>query len=314
MSAILVEVVRSRLVESVHRGTLVVVDPDGVVLEAVGDPWAVIWPRSCMKPLQAVAMVRAGLDVDDDLLALAASSHSGEAVHVAGVRRLLDTAGLTPDALDNTAGLPLGPEAAQTLLLAGGGPDRLHQNCSGKHAAMLATAVVNGWPTVGYRDPEHPVQVSLRNSIEDSLNAPVESVGVDGCGAPLFGMSLQPLARGLAGVVAAPDGSPERRVADAMREHPELVGGTGRHVTELMRAVPGLLAKDGAEGVYVAVMPGGPSVVVKVEDGADRAAGLATAAALMRHGVDADALEPLTHQPVLGHGSAVGEMRAVEPS
>ncbi|HVU71915.1 MAG TPA: asparaginase [Mycobacteriales bacterium] len=314
MSSILVEVVRSRLVESVHRGTLVVLDAGGVLVEAVGDPWAVIWPRSCMKPLQAVAMVRAGLDVDDELLALAASSHSGEAVHVAGVRRLLATAGLGPEALDNTAGLPLGPEAAQTLLLAGGGPDRIHQNCSGKHAAMLVTAVLNGWPTDGYRDPDHPLQVALRNSIEDTLNAPVESVGVDGCGAPLFGVPLQPLARGLANVVAADPGTPERRVADAMRAHPDLVGGTGRHVTSLMRAVPGLLAKDGAEGVYVAALPGGPSVVVKVEDGADRAAGLAATAALIRHGVDADALAPLTRQPVLGHGIAVGEMRAVQPS
>lgn len=169
---------------------------------------------------------------------------------------------------------------------AGGKADRLVMNCSGKHAAMLLTCRRNGWDIAGYLDPEHPLQKALRVTVEHLSGGTVEAIGVDGCGAPIFGMPVSALARCFARLAAASVGTPERLVVDALRGHPEVVGGPGRHITRLLRAVPGLVAKDGAEGVYAAALPGGPAVAVKIDDGADRASGVVVAAALVRHGVD----------------------------
>ncbi|MBV9098657.1 MAG: asparaginase [Frankiaceae bacterium] len=282
---LVVEVTRNGFVESLHHGTVVVLDPSGLVVDAWGDVAAPMFPRSSLKPLQALALLAAGWSPPDDAcLALAAASHSGEPKHLEVVRRILAAAGLDESALDNT------PD-----------PDHLRQNCSGKHAAMVATCVAADWPTQGYRDPDHPLQVAIRATVEGLCGEPVAKVAVDGCGAPLFAVSLAGLARGFARVLGSP-------VAKAMRAHPDLVGGTGRDVTGLMEAVPGLVAKDGAEGVYAAVTADGGAVAVKVYDGAARARLPLLLHGLARLGVDVEPLRSLV-PPVLGHGEPVGVVR-----
>jgi L-asparaginase II len=257
-------------------------------------------------------MLRLGWEPsDDEQVALACASHSGEPAHIDVVRRILAEAGLEPAALDNTPDVPIEPAAARALLRDGGGPDPLHQNCSGKHAAMLATCVARGWPTDGYRDPEHPLQTAIRATVEELCGELVAAVGVDGCGAPLFATSLVGLVRAFAAIAGAGPGLVERRVADAMRARPDLVGGTGRDVTQLLRAVDGLVAKDGAEGVFAAALPDGRAVALKISDGASRARPPVMVAALRRLGVEAPGLEPLATVPVLGHGEPVGMVRAL---
>ncbi len=305
----LVEVVRSGFVECVHRGSVVALDPHGAVQLKAGEPDAPQLPRSANKPLQLVGMVRAGLELSPPDLAVAASSHSGETVHVGRVRDLLSHNGLPEGALACPPSLPLGEDAARAVLAAGGGPARAFMNCSGKHAAMLLTCVANGWPVSGYVDPDHPLQVALRASVEDLAGEPVAAVGVDGCGAPLFGLTLTGLARAFARLVTAEPGSPERRVADAMRAHPDLVGGTGRDVTRLMAGAPGVLAKDGAEGVYAAALPSGAAVAVKIADGAQRARMPVLVGALRLLGLEAAVLDQLAEVPVLGGARQVGTVR-----
>jgi L-asparaginase II len=184
-------------------------------------------------------------------------------------------------------------------------------NCSGKHAAMLAVCVARGWPTGTYLDPEHPLQRLLREGIEQRAGEAVAAVAVDGCGAPLFGLSLTGLARALGSLVVASPGDPGRDVADAMRTYPEYVGGAGRDVTALMRGVPGLLVKDGAEGVYVAVLDDGRSVALKIEDGSARACVPVLIAALRALGVEAEVFDGLAEPLVLGGGVTVGVVRAL---
>jgi L-asparaginase II len=307
---VLAEVVRSGFVESVHAGSVVALGRDRAVVVRGGTPQAPVFPRSAVKPLQVVGLLRAGLDWADVDLAVAAASHSGEPVHVARVRAALRRAGLTEDALRNTPDLPLDEATAWAHIRGGGERDRVHQNCSGKHAAMLATAVARGWPIDGYLDPDHPVQRAVRAAVEDLAGERVAHVGVDGCGAPLFAISLVALARAFARLVAARPDTPERRVADAMRAWPELVGGRDRDVTRLIRRVPGLLAKDGAEAVFAAATPDGDAVALKVADGGQRARVPVLVAALRALGVDAPVLDELARRPVHGGERVVGEVRA----
>jgi L-asparaginase II len=305
----LVEVVRSGFVECVHRGSVVALDAEGGVVLKAGAPDSPHLPRSANKPLQLVGMLRAGLELAPPDLAVAASSHSGETAHVRRVRDLLSGNGLPESALVCPAALPLGEEAARVVVAAGGGPARVFMNCSGKHTAMLLTCAANGWPLEGYADPAHPLQVGLRATLEDLAGEPVSAVAVDGCGAPLFGLTLSGLARAFSRLVTAEPGSPERRVADAMRAHPELVGGTGRDVTRLMSGAPGVLAKDGAEGVYAAALPSGAAAAVKVTDGAQRARPPLLVGALRALGLRAPVLDELAEVPVLGGGRPVGVVR-----
>ena len=315
MTPVVAEVVRSGLVESRHHGSVIGLDRDGTRVLSLGDVDVPVYPRSSLKPLQALGMLRAGWRPDDDRqVALACASHSGEPEHVDVVRRILAAAGLDETALDNTADLPLDRAAAHALIRAGGRADPLHQNCSGKHAAMLATCVAAGWPTSSYRSPDHPLQLALRSTVEDTAGETVAAVAVDGCGAPLFALSLAGLARAFALVAAAPEGADEpAQVAAAMRAHPFLVGGTGRDVTALMTEVPGLVAKDGAEGVYAAALPDGRAVALKIDDGSGRARAPVMVAALERLGVRVEALAQLAAPPVLGHGEPVGSIRAALP-
>lgn len=306
----LVEVVRSGVVESVHRGSLVILDRDGSVRLALGVPDQPCFPRSSSKPLQAVGMLRAGLDLDGADLALAAGSHSGEPAHLDRVRRMLRSGGIPESALACPASYPLAEQAASALVAHGSEPLPIYMNCSGKHTAMLLTCRATGWPLEGYLDPDHPLQKALARTVLDLVGEPLAAVGVDGCGAPLFAHSLTSLARSFARMVSGRSGSRPRRVADAMRAHPEMVAGTGREDTVLMRAAPGLLLKGGAEGVHAGALASGAAFAFKLDDGAARARPPLIAAALRLLGVPLD--EPdLTNPPVLGGGRRVGELRTV---
>ncbi|GGS61358.1 asparaginase [Streptomyces cinerochromogenes] len=303
--------VRGGVVEGIHYGSVVVLGADGQVQFQLGDIEAAFYPRSAVKPLQAVAMLRAGLPLDGELLSLAAASHSGEERHLAGTRRILELADLTEDDLRNVPDMPFDPVVRDAWIREGRLPSRLAQNCSGKHAAMLWTARLNGWSLQDYLDPAHPLQQAVAATVEDLTGQRVARVTVDGCGAPLFSISLHGLARALARITTAAPGTPEARVADAMREHAEMASGSGRDVAALMRAVPGLLAKDGFEGVQVAALPDGRAVAVKIADGANRARVPVAAAALARAGVDPALLTEFAGEPLLGGGEPVGCVRPV---
>jgi L-asparaginase II len=308
---VLVEVVRSGVVESVHRASVLAVRADGAEALSLGEVDAPVFPRSSNKPLQAVALLEAGWEPpDEQALALATASHSGEDVHLEVVRRSLGAAGLREDDLGCPALLPLSEAAAHALLRAGGSASSLTMNCSGKHAAMLGTSVARGEPTGDYLSPDAPVQRAVTSTIERLARERVTAVAVDGCGAPQHALTLRGLARGFA-AIATGDGAC-RRTAVAMTARPDLVGGTGREVTDLMAGVPGLVAKDGAEGVFAAALPDGSAVAVKVADGAQRAAVPVLVAGLRALGVRADVLDRLATAPVLGGGRPVGEVRVVE--
>ncbi len=308
-SEVLVEVVRSDFVEGWHRGSVVGLAADGDVAFALGDVTSPVYPRSSNKPMQAVGMLRAGLDLDGELLSLACASHSGEPFHIEGVRRILAAAGLPESALRTPPELPVDEEERLAFVAGGGQPAPILMNCSGKHAAMLATCVANGWDTASYPDPQHPLQEALRATVEDLAGEKVLHVGVDGCGAPLFALSLTGLAGAFRAISTAPVGTDERRVADAIRAHPEWLGGTRRDVTQLVAGIPGLVAKDGAEGVYAAALPDGRAVALKIDDGGQRARPPVMSAALRRLGVDEAVLDELATAPLLGGGQPVGTLR-----
>jgi L-asparaginase II len=307
---VLVEVVRSGFVEGHHRGSLVVLAADGSVETAVGDPALPVFPRSSNKPMQAAAVLRAGLDIDGERLALAAASHSGEGFHLELVRKMLAGYGITADELQTPPDLPLDPAEAETYLAAGQVRDKVTMNCSGKHTAMLAACAVNGWDRTNYLDPAHPLQQLVRTVVEEAAGEPVSAVGTDGCGAPLMAVSLTGLARAFRHFVLAGPGSAERRVADAMRAHPEYVAGTRRPDTWLMREVPGTLSKMGAEAIQAVALPDGRALAFKIDDGATRALGPVLARALRLMGVDAPVVDRIGHMPLLGGGVEVGSIRA----
>ncbi len=313
-SAVLAEVVRSGFVEGRHRGSLVVLAADGSV-EAdlvLGDPTRPVFPRSSNKPMQAAAILRTGLALDGELLALAAASHSAETFHLDAVRKILAGAGLTVDALQTPPSLPLDEAESEAWIRTGGHPEPILMDCSGKHAAMLAACVARGWDTATYLDPAHPLQQQVLSTFQQLTGEPVPAVGTDGCGAPLLATSLVGLARAFRAIVLADPGTPERRVADAMRAHPEYVAGTRRIDTWLMRGVPGAMAKMGAEAVQAVALPDGRALAFKIDDGGYRAVGPVLAAALRRMGVDADgdAVSRIASAPLYGGGRPVGEVRA----
>jgi L-asparaginase II len=308
---VLVEVWRSGFLESVHRGSLVVVGPDGAVLHAVGDVDRPVLPRSANKPVQATALLAAGWTPrSGEELAIGAGSHSGEDGHRELVAGMLAAAGLSPDDLGCPPALPLHDPDFAAWLAAGRAPERLAMNCSGKHAAMLSACVAAGWPTDGYLEREHPLQQAIEARLGEAAGTPVAAVVVDGCGAPQHGLPLAGLARGVSSLVEAPAGAHDRAVADAMRAHPWFVAGTGREDTDLMRAVDGLLVKGGADGVHVAALPGRGAVALKLDDGGDRGRAPALCAGLLRLGVPAEQLSPWSLTPVSGGDGVVGEVRA----
>ncbi|RZU71895.1 asparaginase [Micromonospora kangleipakensis] len=308
----LAEVVRSGFVEGLHRGSVVVLDATGATVAGVGDVLSPIFPRSSSKPMQAIGMLRAGLPLTDPAdVALVSASHAGEEFHLERVAALLRRAGLDESVLHCPPDLPVGDAAREAVLRAGGGPTRIQMNCSGKHTGMLLTCLAAGWPLAGYWRPDHPLQRRLTAAIEEFTGEEAAAVGVDGCGAPVLAVSLTGLARAYLRLVAAEPGTVERTVADAMRAYPELVGGTQADDTRLMRGVPGLLTKVGAEGVIVAAVPGVGAVALKIDDGAARARMPVLVSALRRLGVDAPVLTEYEDVPLFGGGLPVGAVRAV---
>jgi L-asparaginase II len=309
-AAIIADVVRNGFVEGTHAGHAVIVGPTGEIERAWGNPDVVIFPRSSNKPAQASAMVRAGLDLPPELLALSAASHSGESMHLAAVARILESAGLDETALQTPADLPLDSIERDAWIREGKVPVRIAMNCSGKHASMLATCLAQGWRIDDYLAPEHPLQQAISTHVADLAGEPIAHVGVDGCGAPVLALSLAGLARSLSASVQSSAGSPEHQVISAMRMHPELVGGSRRDVTAFMRDVPGLVAKDGAEGVYVVAFEDGRAGALKVCDGSDRARIVACAALLVAMGVDEALVAEHRELPLLGGGRQVGRVRS----
>ena len=309
MNPILVEVVRNDRVESVHRGSVFVADPTGTPVLRAGTPEELVFPRSSNKPMQALAMLRCGVELHDIDLALATGSHSGEPAHVERVRGLLAAGGFAEEDLQCPPQLPIDEVAAHAVLAGGGGRSRVLMNCSGKHAAMLLTCRAAGWPTADYLAPAHPLQQQVRRVVEELADEPVTETGVDGCGAPLFAISLVGLARCFARLVTGDPGTPQRRVADAMRAHPLYVAGSSREDTLLMQAVPGLMMKGGAEGVHAAALADGSAVTLKIDDGGTRARMPVMVAALRHLGVEAPEFERQATSVVLGGESSVGEVR-----
>ncbi|SDL09787.1 asparaginase [Streptomyces indicus] len=307
---VLAEVVRSGFVEGHHRGSLVVLAADGSVEHAIGDVTAPVFPRSANKPMQAAGILRAGLDLAGERLALTAASHSGEPFHLDLVRKMLAEQGLAETQLQCPPDLPLDPVEAETYLAGGRTRERVTMNCSGKHTSMIAACVRAGWPTESYLDPAHPLQQLIREVVEEAAGERVASIGTDGCGAPLMALTLPGLARAFRHFVLAAPGTAERRVADAMRAHPEYVAGTRRPDTWLMREVPGALSKMGAEAVQAVALPDGRALAFKIDDGATRALGPVLARALDLMGVEASVVERIGASPLLGGGVPVGEIRA----
>jgi L-asparaginase II len=311
--------VRSGFHEGSHFGAVVVTNPSGHVAFSQGPTAEPMFPRSTNKPFQAVAMLRAGAALADADLAVAAGSHTGLPMHSDRVLALLHRHGFGADDLQCPPAMPSDSAYRRELIGAGTGPARLTMNCSGKHAGMLVAARAAGWDPAGYLDPEHPFQRLAAEVVAELADEPVAATGVDGCGAPLFAISLAGLARAFGRLVTSSPGTPERAVADAMRAHPELVAGPGRDDTRLMTAVPGLLSKGGAEGVHAVALPNGWAVAVKITDGGDRARMPVIVEALRyleRVGatdrpLPIDELSRLGSRPVLGGSEQVGVVEVV---
>ena len=324
----LVEVARGALVESRHRGSVSVVDADGAAVLSLGDVDRRVFPRSAVKALQAMPLVESGIaeaySLTDEEIALACASHSGEPEHVAAAQSMLAKAGLDEACLECGVHWPMGEAANRALAAKGQGPSALHNNCSGKHAGFLCTAVHLGEDPRGYVRPGHPVQRRVADALAEMTGADLRGApcGCDGCGIPAFAMPLRAIARGMARMADTAGLGPGRgraaaAILDAMAAEPFFVGGTGTFVTECMAAAgDGVRVKVGAEGVYAAALPRlGYGLALKIEDGAPRAADVAVAALLRRFGCFGEEqeralarfLRPTIHNAA---GRPVGTMRA----
>ncbi|MCB9411636.1 MAG: asparaginase [Actinobacteria bacterium] len=306
-----VEVVRGGIVESVHRAHIAVASADGELLAAAGDPHVAAFARSSLKPILAQAMVEFGYRPSSHAeAALAASSHSGEAFHIAGVEGMLTSIGLSPADLANTPDWPFDEVERVDWIATGGRKSRIAANCSGKHAAMLATCVANDWPTAGYLDHSHPLPTALGEFVAEATGADPAAVAVDGCGAAIWPVPLVGLARAFAALGQARPNSAGGIIADGMRAEPDYVAGHRREATALMRTFPGLVAKDGADGMYAAALPDGRGVALKISDGGARARPAAIAGTLVELGLDPELLAPIASwEQVLGGGRPAGEIR-----
>ncbi|MEY4400916.1 MAG: hypothetical protein RL072_781 [Actinomycetota bacterium] len=312
---LIAQTTRSGIVESQHFGAVVALNQDGSIAFSVGDPDVIVYPRSSMKPLQATAMVDAGLDLPARLLALVCASHDGRPEHLAAAQEILSSAGLTETALGNTTDYPLDDGEHERAIRAGKPRSALQMNCSGKHSGMLATCVAAGWPSdLTYLSPDHPLQRHITAMIPSLAGEPAAHIGVDGCGAPAHAMSLVGLARAFRTIAVAEEGTAAYRVAQAMTTQPLMVGGPTRDVTLLMQGLQGTVAKDGAEAVFAVGLPDGRAVALKVSDGTNRARPPVMQAALERLGVGLEKVDPATwDSPVKGHGRRVGLCVAAGP-
>ena len=302
---LLAEVVRAGVVESVHNGHLALINSDGTLRASVGDIEAPMYPRSSIKSFQAAAMVRNGLKLSPRQLAIVCASHSGAPEHFEVVESILSGAGLSVEDLLNTPDVPLG--RAEKAAWGGNAPSRLAQGCSGKHAGMLATCVVNGWDTKTYLDPEHPLQIAIRQEIQTLIGGAVLSKTIDGCGAPLFVITTHNFAIGTHTMRVSQDPVYQEVVA-ACLAHPDMVAGKGRLTTTLMNQLPGLFVKDGAEAVELLSLADGRACIFKVSDGSDRAFPAIVKAVLKAWDIDAE-IDPVL---VRGGSQVTGEIQVSE--
>jgi L-asparaginase II len=316
---ILATVWRGGVVEARIRGHVAIADGTGRVLASTGDPGMVTTLRSCVKPLQALSFVRLaadGIGATDAEVAIACASHQGEDEHLATVRSLLSKAAVPETALRCGPQLPSDDESARRLLASGGTPKPIHNNCSGKHAAMLATCAVMGWSLEGYTNPAHPCQQAVTAAMGEMLGVDLPNAphGIDGCGLVTYGTPLATIARGFSAASADPA---FRRCQDAMAAHPHLVAGTRRFDTALLaESGPRLTAKIGGAAVWAAVTrPGGYGIAIKLEAGAGDAIPVVAIAVLQELGLlDTslpDRLLPYARLPLRNwSGTEVGEIRA----
>ncbi len=264
---VLAKVTRGDLVESLHLGHLIVLNPDGSTYLSKGSPELPIYPRSAIKSLQAAAMLKAGLKVEENELAIICASHSGSQLHIDLVTKMLTLRGISTSQLKNAIDKPLGEK--EIISWGDSAPSQLAQNCSGKHAGMLITCQQNGWDMNTYLDLDHPLQVAVKNEIEKLSGEKVSATSVDGCGAPLFAISLNGLAKAISNLVNSKENL-HQQIVSACMKYPELVAGDGRLTTRMMQAVPGLFMKEGAEGVQVCALSDGRVVAIKIIDGSWR--------------------------------------------
>ena len=280
---VLAKVTRSDLVESLHLGHLIVLNADGSTYLSKGSPELPIYPRSAIKSLQAAAMLKAGLKVEKNELAIICASHSGAQSHIDLVTRMLTLRGISTSQLKNAVDKPLGEK--EKIAWGEKPASQLAQNCSGKHAGMLITCQQNGWDMKTYLDLNHPLQVAIKNEIEVLAGEKVSAVSVDGCGAPLFAISLIGLARAISNLVKS-NNDIYKQIVSACTKYPELVAGDGRLTTRMMKAVPDLFMKEGAEGVQVCALSDGRVIVIKIIDGSWRPVAPIIMEIFKRWGVD----------------------------
>lgn len=309
---------RSGFVESRHAGIAIVLAPDGTELARHGDAGALILPRSSLKPLQALGSVTAGAQLDGERLALATASHVGTDRHVAVVRDILDAAGVTEDDLGCPAAWPSDSATRDELVRERAEPARVRMNCSGKHAAMLLACRAAGWDVAGYLDPQHPLQVHVRDVIERMTGERPAATAIDGCGAPVYAMTLVALARGIHRLGTASARSPfamhraAGTIVRAVLDNPWTIEGPGRPDTIVAERL-GVFAKGGAEGVMVMVAPDGTTVALKTLDGSSRAATIVALQLLVQAGaLAADQVAAAASAlplAVLGGGRDVGAIR-----
>lgn len=335
-AAPLVEVWRGPIIESLHRGHLVAVDGDGKTVAELGAPETVTFIRSSAKPFQAIPLITSGaadrFGFTDQEIAIGCGSHSGEPTHVETVQSMLKKIGLNKDALKCGVHEPFSVEVARELAMKQQSPSVLQNNCSGKHAGMLAVAKHLGAPLESYDDPSHPVQQLILQIVSNFSAVPVDQIviGTDGCAAPVFGLPVRAMALMYARLVnPTTDFAPAlkdagRRIVNTMIHFPEMVGGsTGRLDTEMIQAGNGrLISKIGAEGVYTigvlpcADWPNGLGLALKVEDGDDRRARPPAVIEALRqlgvlHGSEITALATYAPTPITNRrGERVGEARA----
>ena len=304
-------VTRSGVDESAHFGAVVCLGRNGDIEFSLGDPHAQIFPRSCTKPIQALAMVRAGLSLPPEKLALVCSSHNGEAIHQQTALAILAEFGLDESALGNTHDYPMHTHSAHDAIRAGLPKSALQMGCSGKHSGMVATCVINGWSIENYLEQDHPLQQAITRTVAEVTGHDAFAIGIDGCGAPAHVVELVGLARAMRAMATGAAGESGTQIYKAMSQFPYMVGGKGRDVTTIVSGIEGLFAKDGADAVYAAALPDGRAVALKMSDGFGRGSQTVLLAGLRKLGVDVSHVDNSIVENVYGHGKPVGSVRAI---
>jgi L-asparaginase II len=300
---VLAEVTRGGIVESLHLGHLVVLNSDGTTYLSKGSPELAFYPRSAVKSVQASAMLKAGLTVSDEELAIVCASHSGNQIHIDLVTKMLEKRNIPLSAMKNATDKPLGEKEKISW---GDKPGtQLTQNCSGKHAGMLITCQQNGWDMKTYLEMNHPLQIAIKNEIELLAGEKVSASTFDGCGAPLYAISLTGLAKAISTLVKLNEAT-YKQIVSACTKYPELVAGEGRLTTRMMRAVPGLFMKEGAEGIEVCALSDGRVIAIKIIDGSWRPVAPIIMEVFKRWGVSM----PDESVKIYGGGSVIGEVIA----